>query len=76
MTLDRHPLDGIGQVTQRQTLPASNFEAIMQKAGYTKSGSAPAKGGRVKIWWIHQYYRVVESIYSPDEEEVITAYHP
>lgn len=48
----------------------------MQRAGYTMSGSAPTKGGRYKIWWIHNKHRRVESIYSPDKTVVITAYHP
>jgi len=52
------------------------FEQRMKNAGYQVSGSAPAQGRRVKVWWIHQDFRLVESIYSPDKNTVITAYHP
>jgi hypothetical protein len=45
------------------------------EAGYTIMGSAPAKGGRVKVWWSHEIFSNVESIYSEDKSTVITAYH-
>ena len=35
----------------------------------------PLKGRRLKIWWRHDTYRRIESIYSPDETVAITAYH-
>jgi hypothetical protein len=44
-------------------------------AGYSISGSAPAQGQRYKVWWIHEDFRKVESIYSDDKSIVITAYH-
>ena len=75
MTLDRHSLDGIPQITAR-TLPSSEFEELLINAGYTKLGTAPAQGNRVKSWWTHPTYRRVEVIYSPDLATAITAYHP
>lgn len=74
MTLDKHQIDGISGFPSK-TMPASNFDQLMQNAGYVVSGSAPAQGGRCKIWWTHKEYRRVESIYSPDKKIVITAYH-
>ncbi|MEO0868091.1 MAG: hypothetical protein AAFY17_06500 [Cyanobacteria bacterium J06642_11] len=74
MTLDKHTLDGIEQITQK-TLPVEDFERILTDAGYHRLGSAPARGKRVKIWWRHDQYRRIESIYSPDEKVAITAYH-
>ena len=74
MTLDKHRIDGVPRFTKR-VLPSAKFDALMIGAGYVISGSAPAQGGRTKKWWIHPSYRRVESIYSPDEKIVITAYH-
>ena len=74
MTLDKHSLDGIEQITAK-TLPIEEFEKLLIDAGYQRLGSAPAKGKRVKIWWRHDTYRRSESIYSPDETVAITAYH-
>jgi hypothetical protein len=56
-------------------LPASQFEELMTSAGYLISGSAPAQGGRFKVWWGHGTFSSVESIYSNDKNTVITAYH-
>jgi hypothetical protein len=75
MTLDKHTLDGIPPITSK-TLPASDFEATLINAGYTKIGTAPAQGNRIKSWWTHPTYRRVEVIYSPDMALAITAYHP
>jgi hypothetical protein len=47
----------------------------MVNAGYSKFGSAPAQGDRLKVWWNHQTFKNVESIYSSDLSVVITAYH-
>jgi hypothetical protein len=47
----------------------------MIKAGYFEVGTASAQGGRVKIWWSHDDYPRVESIYSPDKNIVLTADH-
>ncbi|MEO0352882.1 MAG: hypothetical protein AAF282_22825 [Cyanobacteria bacterium P01_A01_bin.15] len=74
MTLDKHKLDGIEQITEK-TLPTEKFEKLLTDVGYYRLGSAPAKGKRVKIWWRHETYRRIESIYSPDETIAITAYH-
>jgi hypothetical protein len=74
MTLDKHQLDGVGGFSVK-VLPASQFDRLMMSAGYSISGSAPAQGGRVKVWWIHSTFRTVESIYSEDKGIVITAYH-
>ena len=74
MTLDKHKLDGINSFTKK-ILPAARFDSLLKGAGYIYSGSAPAKGGRVKIWWTHSVYRRVEAIYSKDKKTVITAYH-
>ena len=59
MTLDKHKIEGIVQI----------------QAGYTKIGTAPAQGNRIKSWWTHPTYPRVESIYSPDGTIAITAYH-
>jgi len=75
MTLNKHKLDGFDPF-YRPTISATVFEQRMKNAGYQVSGSAPAQGRRVKVWWIHQDFRLVESIYSPDKNTVITAYHP
>jgi hypothetical protein len=74
MTLDKHQIDGIGGFSEK-VLPASQFDELMMNAGYSISGSAPAQGGRVKVWWIHLTFRTVESIYSNDKSIAITAYH-
>ncbi len=74
MTLDKHKLDGIPQITSK-TLPKEDFEIRLEKAGYQLAGSAPAKGNRLKVWWNHTSYRRIEAIYSPDGQIVITAYH-
>lgn len=74
MTLDKHELDGIPQITSK-TLPKEDFETLLGKAGYQLTGSAPAKGNRIKVWWNHTTYRRIEAIYSPDGQIVITAYH-
>ena len=74
MTLDKHKLDGINRI-QARTLPASEFEQLLVSAGYSKIGTAPAKGNRIKSWWTHSTYRRLEAIYSPDSTIVITAYH-
>ncbi|MEO0456300.1 MAG: hypothetical protein AAF152_06900 [Cyanobacteria bacterium P01_A01_bin.114] len=74
MTLDKHKLDGIPQI-ESKTLPTETFESLLTGAGYTKLGTAPAKGNRIKSWWMHLTYRRIEAIYSPDGEIAITAYH-
>jgi hypothetical protein len=74
MTLDKHQIDGIGGFSEK-VLPASQFEELMTNGGYSKYGSAPAQGGRFKVWWGHELFRNVESIYSSDRTIVITAYH-
>jgi hypothetical protein len=75
MTLDKHEIQGLSSF-KRKTLEASTFEDLMKDAGYSQSGSAPGKIGRVKVWWNHATYPLVESIYSSDKKTVITAYHP
>lgn len=74
MTLDKHEIKGLPSF-KRKTLAASAFEDLMKDAGYSQSGSAPGKSNRVKVWWNHPTYPLVESIYSPDKKTVITAYH-
>ena len=74
MTLDKHQIDGIGGFCEK-VLPANQFEELMTNAGYSISGSAPAQGGRFKVWWGHPTFRSVESIYSNDRNTTITAYH-
>jgi hypothetical protein len=74
MTLDKHQIDGIGGFSEK-VLPANPFEDLMINAGYLQIGSAPAQGGRIKVWWSHSTFRNVESIYSGDKTTVITAYH-
>jgi hypothetical protein len=74
MTLDKHKLDGIPQITTK-TLPVEEFEALLQAHGYRKIGTAPAQGNRVKAWWTHETFRRIEAIYSPDQTVAITAYN-
>lgn len=74
MTLDRHKLDGIAQITAK-TLPATEFEELLLGAGYSQIGTAPARGDRLKVWWTHLTCRRIEAIYSPDGSVAITAYH-
>lgn len=52
MTLDKHELQGIGRINQRTT-PRSEFEALLADQGYYRTGSAPANGGRLKVWYSH-----------------------
>jgi hypothetical protein len=75
MTLDKHELQGIGRINQR-TMPRSEFEALLADQGYYRTGSAPANGGRLKVWYSHAAYDPIESIHSGDGRIVITAYHP
>ncbi|GFE71267.1 hypothetical protein [Chroococcus sp. FPU101] len=65
MTLDKHRLDGISQISAK-TLPTSVFETLLMEAGYSKIGTAPAQGNRIKAWWSHSTSKRVEVIYSPD----------
>ncbi len=74
MTLNKHPIQGITSFS-RDILDSNKFEKIMINAGYSMSGSAPAQGNRLKVWWIHSDYERVESIYSANKKLVITAYH-
>jgi hypothetical protein len=74
MTLDKHKIDGVPQVTSR-ILPSPEFDQLLSQAGYTKVGTAPAKGNRIKAWWTHSEYQRVEAIYSSDGTVAITAYH-
>lgn len=74
MTLDKHKIDGLPQITSK-ILPSAEFEHRMKQAGYLKIGSAPAQGNRLKVWWNHPTFRRVEAIYSPDGAIAITAYH-
>ena len=74
MTLDKHKLDGIPQITSK-ILPVEKFEALLVAEGYQKAGSAPAQGNRTKIWWNHSKHRRIEAIYSLDGKVAITAYH-
>jgi hypothetical protein len=73
MTLDKHTIQGLPAFTTK-TLPSSEFEKRMINVGYYEVGTAPAQGGRIKIWWSHAEYPTVESIYSPDKNIVLTAY--
>jgi hypothetical protein len=74
MTLEKHQIQGIPQFNSK-VIDSSQFEEMMQKAGYFIMGSSPAQGNRIKVWWTHTEYQRVESIYSPDKTKVITAYH-
>ena len=74
MTLNRHRIDGLPKILDT-TMPATRFEQMLTDAGYTKFGTAPAKGNRIKAWWTHPTYRRVEVIYSVDVATVVTAYH-
>lgn len=48
MTLDKHKIDGVPQITAK-TLSTSEFEGRLMQAGYIKIGSAPAQGNRIKV---------------------------
>jgi hypothetical protein len=74
MTLDRHIIDGIPPITDK-VMPAPGFDSLLIQAGYSKIGTAPAQGNRIKAWWSHSTYNRVEVIYSPDGMTAITAYH-
>ncbi|MEG3890297.1 MULTISPECIES: hypothetical protein [unclassified Microcoleus] len=74
MTLDKHKLDGIIQITAK-TLPSTEFELLLLTAGYGKIGTDPAQGNRLKVWWTHSTFRRIEAIYSADGIVAITAYH-
>lgn len=74
MTLDKHRIDGLPKILDR-TMLATRFEQMLIDAGYTKIGSAPAKGNRSKAWWTHSTYQQVEVIYSGDSQTVVTAHH-
>ncbi len=74
MTLNKHQIQGLPKF-KTIVLAAAEFEKIMMDAGYNQSGSAPAQNKRIKIWWVHNDYPRVESIYSSDKNTVITAYH-
>ncbi len=74
MTLDKHQLDGIPQITVK-TMTSQEFESLLAGGGYRKLGTAPAKGNRLKVWWTHSTFRRIEAIYSPDGTLAITAYH-
>jgi hypothetical protein len=74
MTLDRHKIEGVPQITVK-VLPTEVFEERLLQAGYLKIGTAPAQGNRLKSWWSHPVYRRVEAIYSADGSIAITAYH-
>lgn len=74
MTLDNKKIDGLPQITSK-TLPADEFDALLRQADYSKIGSAPAKGNRIKAWWTHPVYSRVEAIYSSNSAVAITAYH-
>jgi hypothetical protein len=74
MTLNKHRLQGIEKIRQR-TMSRIDFEALLVSQGYYRTGSAPANGGRLKVWYSHAAYDLIESIYSGDGRIVITAYH-
>lgn len=74
MTLDKHRIDGLPKILDR-TMVSSRYEQLLIDAGYSKVGTAPAKGDRVKAWWIHPSYRRVEVIYTADQSLVVSAYH-
>lgn len=74
MTLNKHPIYGLPKFDCK-TMPAEKFDSLMLASGYTQIGSGKGQGKRIKIWWIHDSYPRVESIYSEDKQTVITAYH-
>ncbi len=74
MTLDKHTIQGLIAFTTK-TLPSNEFEKRMINAGYYEVGTAPAQAERVKVWWSHDAYPRVESIYSSNRKIVLTAYH-
>jgi hypothetical protein len=52
MSLDKHRVDGLPKILDR-TMVTSRFEQLLIDADYGKVGTSPAKGDRVKAWWIH-----------------------
>ena len=74
MTLGKHKIRGV-TLDGIKPLAANIMESRLHSAGYVRTGSAPAEGGRWKLWFNHPTYGIVEAIYSPDKLMVITAYH-
>ena len=77
MKLDKHNIQGLAAFTSK-TLPSSDFEdfeQLMLNAEYFEIGTALAQSGRIKVWWSHDSYPRVESIYSSDKNTVLTAHH-
>ncbi|MBD2138256.1 hypothetical protein H6F32_11790 [Anabaena sp. FACHB-1237] len=74
MTLNKHQIQGLPKF-KSTILDTNQFEKLIIDAGYSISGTAPAQGNRVKVWWIHEQYPRVESIYTRDQKKVISAYH-
>lgn len=74
MTLNKHQIQGLPKF-KCTILDANQFETLMIDAGYSISGTAPAQGNIVKVWCIYELYPKVESIYTPDQKNVIPAYH-
>lgn len=57
MTLDKHSIQGLSAFTTK-TLHKSEFEKRMINAGYFETGTAPAQGGRIKVWWAHDSHEL------------------
>jgi len=74
VTLGKHKIGGV-TLDGVKTVAAKIMESRLHSAGYVRTGSASAEGGRWKIWFKHPTYGIVEAIYSPDKLTVITAYH-
>ena len=74
MTLNKHLIQGL-PVFKSKTTSSKNFEELMTNAGYFQIGCGVGQANRIKLWWSHDYYPLVEATYSPDKKIVITAYH-
>lgn len=74
MTLDEHEIQGLPKITKK-SLRAKTFERLMQESGYSPYEQKRARGNRWEIYWEHNEYPNVLTIYTNDKDIVITAYH-
>lgn len=56
-------------------MSAIAFEKIMFDVGYIKMEVEPARDGRHIVYYDHEEYGQVTTIYSPNRKRVVNAYH-
>jgi hypothetical protein len=74
VTLEKHLIRGLPRFTE-PTMSAIAFENLMFDAGYIRMESEPARDGRHVVYFEHEEYGQVTTIYSPNKKRVVTAYH-